>query len=145
MNIQIINGPNLNLFGTREPHIYGSESLEDIKIWFEGEIDTAKHLVNWFQSNHEGEIIDQIHKAINAFNGIIINAGALTHYSYAIRDAIKSVDIPAVEVHLTDISLREDFRKISVISDVCINQIKGIGKNGYLKAFKLLMEHTNQE
>ena len=69
----------------------------------------------------------------------------MTHYSYAIRDAIKSVDIPAVEVHLTDISLREDFRKISVISDVCINQIKGIGKNGYLKAFKLLMEHTNQE
>ena len=91
MNIQIINGPNLNLLGTREPHIYGSESLEDIKIWFEGEIDTAKHLVNWFQSNHEGEIIDQIHKTINEFNGIIINAGALTHYSYAIRDAILSL------------------------------------------------------
>ena len=145
MNIQIINGPNLNLLGTREPHIYGSESLEDIKKWFEGEIDTTKHLVNWFQSNHEGEIIDQIHKTINAFNGIIINAGALTHYSYAIRDAIKSVDIPTVEVHLSDITSREDFRKISVISDVCINQIKGIGKNGYLKAFKLLMEHTNQE
>ena len=145
MNIQIINGPNLNLLGTREPHIYGSESLEDIKIWFEGEIDTTSHLVHWFQSNHEGEIIDQIHKTINAFNGIIINAGALTHYSYAIRDAIKSVDIPTVEVHLSDISSREDFRKISVISDVCINQIKGIGKNGYLKAFKLLMEHTNQE
>ena len=145
MNIQIINGPNLNLLGTREPHIYGSESLEDIKIWVEGEIDPPKHLVNWFQSNHEGEIIDQIHKVINAFNGIIINAGALTHYSYAIRDAIKSVNIPTVEVHLSDITSREDFRKISVISDVCINQIKGIGKNGYLKAFKLLMEHTNQE
>ena len=145
MNIQIINGPNLNLLGTREPHIYGSESLEDIKKWFESEIDTTNHLVHWFQSNHEGEIIDQIHKTINAFNGIIINAGALTHYSYAIRDAIKSVDIPTVEVHLSDITSREDFRKISVISDVCINQIKGIGKNGYLKAFKLLMEHTNQE
>ena len=145
MNIQIINGPNLNLLGTREPHIYGSESLEDIKKWFEGEIDTPSHLVHWFQSNHEGEIIDQIHKTINAFNGIIINAGALTHYSYAIRDAIKSVNIPTVEVHLSDITSREDFRKISVISDVCINQIKGIGKNGYLKAFKLLMEHTNQE
>ena len=145
MNIQIINGPNLNLLGTREPHIYGSESLEDIQKWFEGEIDTTSHLVHWFQSNHEGEIIDQIHKTINAFNGIIINAGALTHYSYAIRDAIKSVNIPTVEVHLSDITSREDFRKISVISDVCINQIKGIGKNGYLKAFKLLMEHTNQE
>ena len=145
MNIQIINGPNLNLLGIREPHIYGSESLEDIQKWFEGEIDTTSHLVHWFQSNHEGEIIDQIHKTINAFNGIIINAGALTHYSYAIRDAIKSVNIPTVEVHLSDITSREDFRKISVISDVCINQIKGIGKNGYLKAFKLLMEHTNQE
>ena len=145
MKIQIINGPNLNLLGTREPHIYGSESLEDIQKWFEGEIDTTSHLVHWFQSNHEGEIIDQIHKTINAFNGIIINAGALTHYSYAIRDAIKSVNIPTVEVHLSDITSREDFRKISVISDVCINQIKGIGKNGYLKAFKLLMEHTNQE
>ena len=105
MKIQIINGPNLNLLGTREPHIYGSESLEDIQKWFEGEIDTTSHLVHWFQSNHEGEIIDQIHKTINAFNGIIINAGALTHYSYAIRDAIKSVDIPTVEVHLSDISL----------------------------------------
>ena len=145
MKIQIINGPNLNLLGIREPHIYGSESLEYIKKWFEGEIDTTSHLVHWFQSNHEGEIIDQIHKTINAFNGIIINAGALTHYSYAIRDAIKSVNIPTVEVHLSDITSREDFRKISVISDVCINQIKGIGKNGYLKAFKLLMEHTNQE
>ncbi len=145
MKIQIINGPNLNLLGTREPHIYGSESLEDIQKWFEGEIDTTSHLVHWFQSNHEGEIIDQIHKTINAFNGIIINAGALTHYSYAIRDAIKSVNIPTVEVHLSDITSREDFRNISVISDVCINQIKGIGKNGYLKAFKLLMEHTNQE
>ena len=145
MKIQIINGPNINLLGTREPHIYGSESLEDIKKWFEGEIDTTSHLVHWFQSNHEGEIIDQIHKTINAFNGIIINAGALTHYSYAIRDAIKSVNIPTVEVHLSDITSREDFRNFSVISDVCINQIKGIGKNGYLKAFKLLMEHTNQE
>ncbi|GIS47743.1 MAG: hypothetical protein Ct9H90mP20_4130 [Candidatus Neomarinimicrobiota bacterium] len=114
MKIQIINGPNINLLGTREPHIYGSESLEDIKKWFEGEIDTTSHLVHWFQSNHEGEIIDQIHKTINAFNGIIINAGALTHYSYAIRDAIKSVNIPTVEVHLSDIIQEKTLEKFRI-------------------------------
>lgn len=145
MKFFIINGPNLNLLGIREPELYGNETLLDIEEWLNSQKESEGHSFLWFQSNHEGEIIDQIHKTINEFNGIIINAGALTHYSYAIRDAIKSVDIPTVEVHLSDISSREDFRKISVISDVCINQIKGIGKNGYLKAFKLLMEHTNQE
>ena len=141
MKIQIINGPNLNLLGPREPHIYGSESLEDIKKWFEGEIDTTSHLVHWFQSNHEGEIIDKIHMCIDNYNSIIINPGAYTHYSYAIRDAIISVKIPTVEVHLSDIKNREEFRKHSVIEDICIAQVTGHGKNGYLKAFQILLNY----
>ena len=140
MNIQIINGPNLNLLGTREPHIYGSESLEDIKIWFEGEIDITKHLVNWFQSNHEGEIIDILHEERDWASGIIINPAAFTHYSYAIRDAISSINISTVEVHISDISNREDFRKVSVIEPVCIKQISGLGKNSYLEGLKLLLK-----
>ena len=138
MNIQIINGPNLNLLGTREPHIYGSESLEDIKIWFEGEIDTTKHLVNWFQSNHEGEIIDTIHDERHWCQGIIINPGAFAHYSYAIRDAIVGVGKPTIEVHLSDIKKREAFRKKSVISDVCLKIISGKGRQGYLDALLYL-------
>ena len=97
--------------------------------------------MDWFQSNHEGLIIDEIHNSINEFNGIIINPGALTHYSYAIRDAIVSVNIPTIEVHLSDINLREDFRSISVISDVCLKKISGKGKDGYLEAFQLLLNH----
>lgn len=141
MNILIINGPNLNLLGKREPEIYGSETLEDIQRWLCEQPETNGMELRIFQSNHEGTIIDTLHDAIGRTDGIIINPGAFTHYSYAIRDAITAVNIPTVEVHLSDIHSREDFRKISVIKPVCIQQICGLGKIGYLEGLNVLKNH----
>ena len=138
MRYLIINGPNLNLLGTREPDIYGNENLWDIETWLNNNLDSNAHSIEWLQSNHEGEIIDYLHDALGKVDGIVINPGALTHYSYSIRDAISSINIPTVEVHLSDINKREGFRKISVIKDVCIAQVSGLGKNGYLEAVKTL-------
>ena len=139
MKFLIINGPNLNLLGKREPEIYGSDSLAEIESWVKDSLENNDHQIEWFQSNHEGEIIDIIHKAINHVDGIVINPGAYTHYSYAIRDAISYAAIPTIEVHLSDINNRENFRQISVIKDVCVRQILGLRKTGYLKALKLLI------
>ena len=145
MKIIIINGPNLNLLGKREPEIYGVETLEDILMWLEKNIDNEDTKIDWFQSNHEGEIIDCIHNAIGKFDGILINPGAYTHYSYAIRDAISGVGIPTVEVHLSDISNREEFRKISVIESVCIHSVMGMGKEGYLEGIQFLRDYLTSE
>ena len=144
MNIKIFNGPNLNLLGKRNKNIYGKETLNEIQNWVEIKIDN-KHLIEWFQSNHEGKIIDEMHRSIDSCEGIIINPGAFTHYSYAIRDAIESVDIPTVEVHLSNINKREEFRKKSVIKDVCIGQITGLGKSGYLDAVRMLASYKNKK
>ncbi|MBT3607995.1 MAG: type II 3-dehydroquinate dehydratase [Candidatus Marinimicrobia bacterium] len=141
MKILVINGPNLNLLGIREPEIYGSETLEDIGNWLDEQPDADTHDIIWFQSNHEGDLIDQIQSTISLFDGIIINPGALTHYSFAIRDAIASVNTPTVEVHLSDINSREEFRKVSVIKDECISQISGLGKHVYIEAVKTLVNH----
>jgi len=143
MKIKIINGPNLNLLGMRDNHIYGKETLSEIEIWLNSKIKN-ENSIDWFQSNYEGMIIDEIHSCIDSYDGIIINPGAFTHYSYSIRDAIESASIPTVEVHLSDIHNREDFRKISVIKDVCIEQISGLGKTGYLNAAKILIAHENK-
>ena len=141
MNILFINGPNLNLLGKREPEIYGNESLDQLIAWVTKQINTKENDIHWFQSNSEGKIIDKLHWALdNKMDGIIINPGAYTHYSIAIRDAISSIKIPTVEVHLSDIENREDFRKISVIKDVCLYQITGLGKEGYLRAVSLLLD-----
>ncbi|MDK2800112.1 MAG: 3-dehydroquinate dehydratase [Clostridiales bacterium] len=137
-SVLVIHGPNLNLLGIREKNIYGSETYESINNRI---IEEAKQLgihVEIFQSNHEGEIIDKIHTALGIYKGIIINAGAYTHYSIAIRDALKAVNIPAVEVHLSNIHAREDFRTKSVIAPVCIGQISGFGGNSYLLALHAL-------
>ncbi len=142
MKILVLNGPNLNLIGQREPEIYGSESLHDIEKWLAEQPQAMNHEYSWLQSNHEGELIDHIHGAMGNYDGIIFNPGAFTHYSYALRDAIASVSIPTVEVHLSDIHSREDFRKISVIKDACLTQISGLGKHGYLEGLKVL---TDQE
>ena len=144
MNIKIFNGPNLNLLGKRNKNIYGKETLNEIQNWVEIKIEN-KHLIEWFQSNHEGKIIDEMHRSIDSCEGIIINPGAFTHYSYAIRDAIESVDIPTVEVHLSNINKREEFRKKSVIKDVCIGQIAGLGKSGYLDAVRMLAAYKNKK
>ena len=141
MKILVINGPNLNLLGIREPEIYGSETLEDMGNWLDEQPDADTHDIIWFQSNHEGDLIDQIQSTISLFDGIIINPGALTHYSFAIRDAIASVNTPTVEVHLSDINSREEFRKVSVIKDECISQISGLGKHVYIEAVKTLVNH----
>ncbi|OUV04500.1 MAG: type II 3-dehydroquinate dehydratase [bacterium TMED80] len=141
MNLLFINGPNLNLLGKRESDIYGIESLDQIINWVTERIKTNENEINWFQSNSEGKIIDKLHWALsNDVDGIIINPGAYTHYSIAIRDAISSIKIPTIEVHLSDIENRENFRKISVIKDVCISQISGLGKIGYLKAAQALIK-----
>ena len=141
MKILVINGPNLNLLGIREPDIYGIETLADIRNWLDRQPETNGHNIRWFQSNHEGDLIDQIQITTNLYDGIIINPGALTHYSFAIRDAIASVNTPTVEVHLSDINSREEFRRVSVIKDECISQISGLGKRGYLEAVKTLVNH----
>ena len=140
MNILVINGPNLNLLGEREPEIYGNDTLEELMMWLETSSDGRNHNFKFYQSNHEGVLIDAIHDERQWANGMIINAGALSHYSYAIRDAISSIGIPTVEVHLSDIMEREDFRKISVIKDVCVRQVYGLGKKSYLEGVKILNE-----
>ena len=140
MNILVINGPNLNLLGEREPEIYGNDTLEELMMWLETSSDGRNHNFKFYQSNHEGVLIDAIHDERQWANGMIINAGALSHYSYAIRDAIASTGIPTGEVHLSDIMDREDFRKISVIKDVCISQVYGLGKKSYLESLKILNE-----
>ena len=141
MNILVINGPNLNLLGTREPEIYGHETLEELMMWLETSQQGSNHSFKIFQSNHEGEIIDTIHDERHWAAGILINPAAFTHYSYAIRDAISAVEIPAIEVHLSDIHNREEFRQISVISPVCVDQVSGMGKDSYLEGLKLLLKH----
>ena len=132
--ILVLNGPNLNMTGIRKKNVYGGETLKQIndELKLYGKANGAK--VSFFQSNHEGDIIDVIHESKDEFDGVVINAGAYTHYSYAIRDAIEAVQefTPFVEVHMSDIHKREDFRKISVITDVCVKQICGYGKDSYL-------------
>ena len=138
MKLLIINGPNLNLIGKREVGVYGKENLDQIIHWVSENIESSKVDLIWYQSNSEGDIIDKLHWAIdNQIGGVVINPGAYTHYSYAIRDAISSINIPTVEVHLSNINQRENFRKVSVIKDVCKKQIKGKGKEGYLEAINL--------
>lgn len=136
----VILGPNLNMVGIREKSVYGTETADTInrdimsfaeKCGFECEI---------YQSNHEGDLIDKIHSAFGKFDACVINAGALTHYSFALRDAIASVMIPFVEVHMSNIHAREQFRHTSVIAPVCIGQICGFGKQSYMLAIKALEE-----
>ena len=140
MNILVINGPNLNLLGEREPELYGTDTLDELMMWLANCSECIEHDFKFYQSNHEGEIIDFIHDERHWTQGIIINPGAFTHYSYAIMDAIKSVNIPTVEVHITDLKKRDDFRKKSVIAPACIKQISGFGKHSYLEAVKLLLK-----
>ena len=140
MNILVINGPNLNLLGTREPDIYGPETLEELMMWLETSPVGSNHAFKFFQSNHEGEVIDTIQDERHWAEGILINPAAFTHYSYAIRDAISAVEIPTIEVHISDINKREEFRKVSVISPVCVDQVFGLGKDSYLEGLKLLIK-----
>lgn len=137
--VRIINGPNINFTGIREKGVYGSVSFEDIIDGIEKKAAELGFDTECFQSNHEGEIIDYIQKCyIDGADGIIINPGALTHYSYAVRDALASVNIPVVEVHMSNIHKREEFRHLSVTAPVCCGQICGFGRFGYEMALYAL-------
>ncbi|MCS7064942.1 MAG: type II 3-dehydroquinate dehydratase [Fimbriimonadales bacterium] len=136
--VLVLNGPNLNLLGTREPHLYGTETLDAIIERVRQHAATLQIEIEHLQSNHEGALIDAIHGALGRVHGIILNAGALTHTSYALRDAIAAVGIPTVEVHLTNIYAREEFRHHSVIAPVCVAQISGFGGQSYLLALAAL-------
>lgn len=137
--ILLLNGPNLNMLGIREPGIYGADTLASIEEEV-SEYGRQKGVsVDCFQSNHEGELIDKIHEAHTAYDGIIYNPGAHTHYSYALRDAVASISTPVVEVHISDVDNREEFRKISVFDGVVLAKIKGHGRAGYLEALDALL------
>ena len=138
--ILVINGPNLNLTGTRKTDIYGTMTLTDIVAEIKEKGAEIGFSCDHFQSNHEGAIIDTLHAARGAYDGIVINAGAYTHYSYAIRDAIEAIEIPCIEVHMSDIHKREEFRHVSVISPVCKKQICGLGKDSYIHGLYALKE-----
>lgn len=146
IKILVINGPNLNFLGIREPGIYGNENY-DYLVNLIGEAAKERAVnVEVFQSNHEGAIIDRIQDAyLEKVNGIIINPGAYTHYSYAIYDALKSVPMPKIEVHISDINTREEFRKISVTAPACFAQIKGEGLKGYINAMDMIIKKINED
>ncbi len=140
----LLNGPNLDMLGVREPEIYGRDTLDTIEAEVVAYGAERGVQVDCFQSNHEGVLIDKIHEAHWRYDGIVYNPGAHTHYSYALRDAVGSIDTPVVEVHLSDINAREPFRAVSVIEPVCIAQIKGRGKEGYKEALDVLLEWENR-
>lgn len=140
MRVFVINGPNLNLLGVREPGVYGNDSLESIESELEHEAKALGIEPDFYHSNHEGDIVDTLHRAMNEADGVILNAGALTHYSYALRDAIAAIKIPVVEVHMSNIHAREEFRHTSVIAPVCVGSIAGFGKNSYTLALKAISD-----
>ncbi len=138
-NFVIINGPNLNMLGIREKAIYGDQTYEGLVEYIKSARSNVASL-DFFQSNCEGAIIDRLHQCYyDKVDGVVINPGAYTHYSYAIFDAIKAISLPVVEVHISDIDEREQFRKISVTAPACIAQIKGLGFQGYVKAIDVLL------
>ena len=144
MKLLIINGPNLNLLGLREPGIYGKNTLADLEKLIAETCRKKQIQVECFQSNHEGAIVDKIQAAYGQFDGIVINPAAYTHTSVAILDALKAVQIPAVEVHISKVSEREDFRQVSYVRKACFETVMGMGIQGYAKAIRDLADHLSQ-
>ena len=141
MKILVINGPNLNMLGIRQPEIYGRTTYEDLKAMISAEAEQLGVAVDFFQSNHEGALVDAIQQAyFDRVDGIVINPGAYTHTSVALLDAVKAVSIPTVEVHISDPETREEFRHVSYIRAACVATVKGRGLEGYLEALRLLAE-----
>ena len=140
MKILVLNGPNLNMLGIREPGIYGSETYATLLDKISAHAKKRGVSVDFFQSNHEGALVDRIQEAFGSTDGIVINPGAYTHTSIALLDALKAVAIPAVEVHISDVSKREAFRSVSYIRDACIGSVIGHGTDGYLEAVDMLIE-----
>lgn len=140
MKILVINGPNINMLGIREPNIYGRETYEDLLNKIQAYADKKGIEVEFFQSNHEGAIVDKIQEAYGKVDGIVMNPAAYTHTSVAIPDALKAVGIPTVEVHISDVDSREDFRQISYVRSCCVACIKGHGTDGYCEAIDALLK-----
>lgn len=137
----LLNGPNLNMLGIREPEIYGHDTLASLEDEVR-EYGAGKGVdVDCYQSNHEGDLIDKLHEAHTEYDGVIFNPGAYTHYSYALRDAVAAISTPVVEIHISDVDDREDFRSFSVFDGVVLATIKGHGKQGYLEALDVLCKH----
>ncbi len=141
MKILILNGPNMNFLGIREPDIYGHESYADLCRMIQEKCDSLDIAVEFYQSNHEGALVDRIQEAYQKIDGIVINPAAYTHTSVAIHDALKAVGIPAVEVHVSDVDNRETFRHVSVTGSACVAGIRGHGLRGYLEAVDYLYQH----
>lgn len=134
MRILVLNGPNLNLLGTREPEVYGTESFES---YFETLKDRfPNHSLEYFQSNHEGALIDKLHEVGFSYQGVVFNPGGYTHTSIALRDAIAGIDTPVFEVHISNLAEREDFRQVSYVKDVCVGSLNGMGLEGYAVAIE---------
>lgn len=140
MNVLIINGPNLNMLGRREPGIYGTKSMEQVLYELQRQYPDVH--IHYRQSNHEGDIIDWLQQAADTMDGIIINAAGYTHTSVAIRDAIAMCTIPVVEIHISNIYAREEFRHTSLLTDVCTHTIIGHGTNGYQEALAYILQHA---
>lgn len=138
MRILILNGPNINLLGEREPDIYGSDTYNDLKVLIKDYANKNSIHTDFYQSNHEGDLIDQLQVANNVYDGIVFNAAAYTHTSIALFDTLKAITVPCVEVHITDVDNREHFRKTNYIRPACIGSISNEGINGYISAIKLL-------
>lgn len=140
LKILVLHGPNLNMLGSREPDIYGTVTLDQVNRLLEKRGETLQAELDFYQSNHEGDLIDKIQAAENDCSGILINPGALTHYSYALRDALAGTDLPLVEVHLSNIFSRESFRHHSVISPIASGVICGFGSESYIMGFEALVK-----
>lgn len=143
MKILVLNGPNINMLGIREPGIYGKQSFQDLLSLLEQTADEAGIFVEQYQSNHEGDLVDKIQAAFGNTDGIVINPAAYTHTSIAILDALKSVGLPAVEVHISDVDARESFRQVSYVGLACEKTIKGQGIDGYRQAILYLVDKYN--